>query len=141
MQASILSGAMTDFLTTSDIARMYGLADSTIRHYRASGRLVPTQRTPGGHARYAIDDVIKALGSPSEGGSGADRELRITGLTGETFAPPGQHDIRSSGRRLGVLPPEMVALGVREAPEPPPSAREPARWGGRLVKPRRRVAA
>jgi hypothetical protein len=131
---------MADFLTTSEIAQMYGLADSTVRHYRASGRLVPARRTPGGHARYAIADVIATLGSPSALTPGSHPEPRITGLAGETFAPTGQHDVRSSGRR-GMLPAEMVALGVREAAAPPERSPGRARWGGQLMTSRRRVAA
>lgn len=119
---------------------MYGLADSTVRHYRASGRLVPARRTPGGHARYAIADVIATLGSPSAPTPGSRPEPRITGLAGETFALAGQHDVRSSGR-AGMLPAEMVALGVREAADPPGRSHGHARWGGRLMTSRRRVAA
>ena len=125
---------MATFLTTSQIAAMYGLADSTIRHYRASGRLVPARRTPGGHARYARAEVIAALGEPAEPQAGTV----ITGIVSEDFAPPGLHDLRSSGRS-GMLAAEVVALGAREVSEPADSD-GPYRWGGRLLKARRRVA-
>jgi MerR family regulatory protein len=130
---------MADFFTTSEIAQMYGLADSTVRHYRASGRLVPARRTPGGHARYAIADVIATLGSPSAPTPGSPAEPRITGLAGETFAPAGQHDVRSSGPG-GMLPAEVAALGVREAAASPARSQGRTRWGGRLMT-SRRVAA
>lgn len=135
--------AMAEFLTTSEIARLYGLADSTIRHYRASGRLLPSRRTPGGHARYDVADVVSALGKP--GGERAHltdpgHEARITGLVRESFAAPGEHDLRSSGRG-GMLASEAVALGLRETHEPVTSALGRARWGGRLITPRGRVAA
>jgi hypothetical protein len=123
---------MTDFLTTSQIAQMYGLASSTLRHYRASGRLVPTRHTPGGHARYALAEVTAVLGPPLTPGP----EPRITGLRGETFAPPGQHDVRSS-RDGGVPSAEIVALGIREGHERPGHPR----WGGRLMKTRRQALA
>lgn len=135
---------MAEFLTTSQIAHMYGLADSTIRHYRASGRLVPRRKTPGGHARYAEADVISVLGQP--GGERVEgmalvRKSRVIGMERESFAPVGQHDLRFSGRG-GMLAPEVVALGRREALEPAARTRHgQARWGGRLLKARSRAAA
>ena len=136
---------MADLLTTSQIAQIYGLADSTVRHYRSSGRLVPSRRTPGGHARYAMADVVSALGDPTGGHSGKaaapPSEAHITGLLHESFAPAGQHDLRSTGRG-GMLVPEVVALGMREAREPADTHRQwRARWGGRLLKASARVAA
>jgi hypothetical protein len=144
---------MAKFLTTSEIARMYGLADSTVRHYRASGRLVPSRKTPGGHARYAVVDVVSVLGEPGTGppdamGSsgppdamGSSREARVIGMEREHFAPAGQHDLRFSAP-WGVLSPEVVALGRREAQDAfvPQDAGLP-RWGGRLLRARSGVAA
>ena len=134
---------MADLLTTSQIAQIYGLADSTVRHYRSSGRLVPSRKTPGGHARYVMADVVSVLGDPAGehlGGATAS-EARITGLLHERFAPVGQHDLRSTGRG-GVLAPEVVALGLREVREPVDTHRQGgARWGGRLLKARARAAA
>ncbi len=135
---------MADFLTTSQIAQMYGLADSTVRHYRASGRLVPSRKTPGGHARYAVVDVVSALGDP--GGERLEATVpagkaQVIGMARESFASVGQHDLRFSGRG-GVLAPEVVALGRREAMEPAIRDRHgQVRWGGRLLKARSRVAA
>jgi hypothetical protein len=138
------SWLMADFLTTSQIAQMYGLADSTVRHYRSSGRLVPSRKTPGGHARYAMTDVVSALGNPAGDhmeGASPTGEARITGLVHESFAPAGQHDLRSTGRG-GMLASEVVALGLREAHDPTDTYRQGrARWGGRLLKARARVAA
>ena len=143
---------MGHFLTTSQIAEMYGLAASTVRHYRASGRLVPSRQTPGGHARYAWADVVSALGEPTDkrgqdspasddGSTASQAEGGVTGLVSEHFAAPGEHDLRST-RSGGTLAAEIVALGVREEPEPAGgSSQSPCRWGGRLVKPRGRVAA
>jgi hypothetical protein len=135
---------MPRYLTTAEIAQALGLADSTIRHYRSAGRIKPRSQTPGGHARYDLGEVIAALGvraAPPVHAEHADGS-EITGLVKEGFAPLGRHDIRSSGRS-GVLPAEMVALGVREVPEPAPSrpsAGHP-RWGGELLNARRRVHA
>ena len=130
---------MPKLLTTSQIARIYGLADSTIRHYRATGRLRPTYKTPGGHARYALADVLSALGEP------ADMPAMLTesqyqtwprSLPGETFVPTGTHDLRSSGDG-GILSGEVAALAHREQPE----ATHRARWGGRLLTPRGKLVA
>jgi hypothetical protein len=131
---------MAEFLTTSQIAEIYGLADSTVRHYRSSGRLVPSWKTPGGHARYAMANVVSVLGEPggeSLGPTMPVREAQISGIERESFAPRGQHDLRSSGRG-GMLSPEVVAIGRREAPEPSREGR--VKWGGRLLRPRSRVA-
>jgi MerR family regulatory protein len=135
---------MAEFLTTSEIAQMYGLADSTVRHYRASGRLVPSRKTPGGHARYTVVDVVSVLGEPGTGLAvvgGARQDARIIGMERERFAPAGQHDLRSSARR-GVLSPEVAAMGRREAQDDlvEQDAGLP-RWGGRLLRARRGVAA
>jgi hypothetical protein len=135
---------MAEFLTTSEIAQMYGLADSTVRHYRASGRLVPSRKTPGGHARYAIVDVVSVLGEPGAGlavAMGSGREARVIGMERERFAPIGQHDLRSSAR-WGVLSPEVAALGRREVQDSEllQDAGSP-RWGGRLIRARSGVAA
>jgi hypothetical protein len=131
---------MAEFLTTSQIAQMYGLADSTVRHYRCSGRLIPSRETPGGHARYAVADVISMLGEP--GGERVPvRQARVLGMERKSFAAPGQHDLRSSGRG-GVVAPEVLALGRaedRRSADSSPYGRP--RWGGRLLKARGRVAA
>lgn len=135
---------MADFLTTSQVAQMYGLADSTVRHYRSSGQLVPSRKTPGGHARYAMSDVVSVLGDPAGEQVGAvapASEAHITGLLHESFAPAGRHDLRSTGRG-GMLASEVVALGLRETHGPADTYRQGrARWGGRLLKAKTRVAA
>ena len=134
---------MADLLTTSQVAQMYGLADSTIRHYRSSGALVPSRQTPGGHARYTMADVASVLGEPGgemQAGHRPSRGAHITGLTQDAFAAPGEHDLRSSGRG-GIQASEIVALGVRESIESAASRDDRARWGGRLLKARARVAA
>ncbi len=132
---------MADLLTTSQIAQMYGLADSTIRHYRSSGALVPSRQTPGGHARYTMADVASVLGEPigEQAGHTSSRGAHVTGLTQDMFAVPGEHDLRTSGRG-GTLASEVVALGLRESVEPAAFRGGGVRWGGRLLKARARVA-
>jgi hypothetical protein len=118
---------MARYLSTSEIARSLGLADSTIRHYRATGRITPHAVTPGGHARYDLDEIARVLG--------VDTIETPRGLGGEQFARLGEHDVRSSGRR-GPLAPEIAALRVHEIAE---SAG--CRWGGRLISPSVRTTA
>lgn len=122
---------MADLLNTNELAQQLGVAASTVRYYRSSGRISPARQTPGGHARWSLEQVRRQL---SERPAAA-----ITGLTEEHFAPLGVNDI--GGRGAGAMPPEMVALGVRESAAPVidderfDAARH--RWGGRLVGLRR----
>lgn len=116
---------MSQLLTTGELAEALQLAQSTLRHYRSAGRLTPRTQTPGGHARWDLDQVRRELGygDPAPGS--------ISGLTIDTFAPAGQHDIRSDAPG-GPLPLEMIALGVRDEPEPATDAAN-HRWGGTLL--------
>jgi hypothetical protein len=125
---------MAELLNTHELAQELGVAASTVRYYRSSGRISPTRQTPGGHARWSLEQVRRQL---------ADRRAAaITGLTEERFAPLGVSDIGEGG--AGAMPPEMVALGVRESAavviddESFDAARH--RWGGRLVGARRPYA-
>jgi cytochrome c5 len=131
---------MPRYVTTAQVARALGLADSTIRHYRAAGRIAPRSQTPGGHARYDLDEVVEALGVAGRPAPG-EQEAWITGRVKEGFAPLGRHDVRSSGRS-GVLPAEMVALGTREVTERAPAAAPGRpRWGGTLINAQSRAHA
>lgn len=123
---------MARYLTTSQLADALGLSDSTVRHYRSEGRIVPTRQTPGGHARYDLDEVETALGIEA-----IKDDAPITGLAFDTFEPLGVHDLRPVPAG-GSLAAEVVALGVRDARE----ARSHAtpRWGGRLLNARVPVA-
>lgn len=123
---------MTRFLTTSQLADALGLSDSTVRHYRSEGRIVPIRQTPGGHARYDLDAVEAALGIEAITG-----DEPITGLVSETFEPLGVHDVRAVPAG-GSLAAEVVALGVRDAPGSRGHATP--RWGGRLLNARVPVA-
>jgi hypothetical protein len=118
---------MADLLNTNALAQQLGVAASTVRYYRSTGRISPARQTPGGHARWSLEQVSRQL---------AQRPAAaITGLTEEHFAPLGVSDIGKRG--AGVLPPEMVALGVRESTAPVIDAEQfdaaQHRWGGRLV--------
>ncbi len=119
---------MSDLITTTQLARTLDLAPSTVRHYRSTGKLTPAAQTPGGHARWDLDGVRAQLW-PQGRVSGS-----VTGLKTESFAPPGETRI-TPGLPSAVLPPEMVALRVREIEEPSGDAAH-HRWGGALLRPR-----
>ena len=123
---------MANLLNTNDLAQQLGVAASTVRYYRSSGRISPARQTPGGHARWSLEQVRRQLAEPAAAAA-------ITGLTEEHFAPLGVTDI--SQRGAGAMPSEMVALGMRESTAPViddeqfDAARH--RWGGRLAGVRR----
>lgn len=123
---------MARYLTTSQLADALGLSDSTVRHYRSEGRIVPTRQTPGGHARYDLSEVEMALGIEA-----IKDDAPITGLASESFEPLGVHDLRPVPAS-GSLAAEAVALGVRDATESRGDATP--RWGGRLLNARASVA-
>jgi len=125
-------GLVARYLTTGQLADALGLSDSTVRHYRSAGRIVPTRQTPGGHARYNLDEVETALGIEA-----VNDDAPITGLVSETFEPLGMHDLRAVPTG-GSLPAEVVALGIRDAPES--RGHTTTRWGGRLLNARAPVA-
>jgi len=122
---------MADLINTNELAQQLGVAASTVRYYRSAGRISPARQTPGGHARWSLEQVRRQLAEPTA--------AAITGLTEEHFAPLGVSDI--SQRGAGAMPSEMVALGVRESTAPViddeqfDAARH--RWGGRLAGLRR----
>jgi len=122
---------MADLLSTNELAQQLGVAASTVRYYRSSGLIRPARQTPGGHARWSLEQVRREL---------AERPAAaIAGLTEERFAPLGVSDIGERGS--GAMPAEMAALGVRERSTPSidderfDAARH--RWGGRLADVRR----
>jgi hypothetical protein len=123
---------MARYLTTSQLANALGLSDSTVRHYRSEGRIVPTRQTPGGHARYDLEEVETALGVEA-----INDDVTITGLVSETFEPLGVHDLRPVPAG-GSLATEVIALGVRGASNA--HGYTTPRWGGRLLNGRVPVA-
>lgn len=44
-------------ITTTHVARMYGVDKSTVRKWVADGKLVPALRTPGGHYRFLASEL------------------------------------------------------------------------------------
>ena len=48
-------------LTTAELAVELGLSERTLQRYRREGTLRPKLSTPGGHARWDLDDVLNQL--------------------------------------------------------------------------------
>lgn len=45
------------FVAIGAVAERFGVNAQTVRRWEAAGLLTPVVRTPGGHRRYAADDV------------------------------------------------------------------------------------
>jgi hypothetical protein len=54
----------SSLITSGELAKRIGIKPSTVRGYIRSGRLKPTQRTPGGQARFDPLDARRQLGLP-----------------------------------------------------------------------------
>ncbi len=48
-------------VTTSELARALSLSKRTIQRYRSLGVLVPELESPGGHARWDVENVKQQL--------------------------------------------------------------------------------
>lgn len=44
-------------ITTTQVAKHYGVDKSTVRKWVAEGKIVPALRTPGGHYRFLPTDL------------------------------------------------------------------------------------
>ena len=58
---------MVRYLTTSQAADELGIAVSTLQSWAAKGLVRPAWRTPGGQARWDVDDLERQLDLPSGG--------------------------------------------------------------------------
>ena len=47
------------FFSTEDVAERYSVSIPTVKNWRASGRLVPTLKIPGGSVRYTLADLVQ----------------------------------------------------------------------------------
>tara|TARA_Y100000310_G_scaffold316055_2_gene367336 strand:+ start:496 stop:687 length:192 start_codon:yes stop_codon:yes gene_type:complete len=60
---------MTDFLTTSEVAKLAGVSSRTIRNWSDQGK-IKAERTDGGHRRFdraEIEKLIKHRSTPQDG--------------------------------------------------------------------------
>jgi predicted site-specific integrase-resolvase len=48
-----------EVLSPAETARVLGVSTRTLKRYRAAQRITPAFYTPSGHARFAMEDVIR----------------------------------------------------------------------------------
>lgn len=48
-------------ITTTQVAKRYGVDNSTVRKWVAEGRIAPAVKTPGGHYRFDESVIAAAL--------------------------------------------------------------------------------
>jgi excisionase family DNA binding protein len=61
------------YVTTAEAARRIGVGVSTLQRWAAQGIVTPAWRTPGGQARWDVDDLkaqLRMPGSPARDGEG-----------------------------------------------------------------------
>ena len=71
--------ADVEYVTTAEAARRIGVGVSTLQRWAAEGIVTPAWRTPGGQARWDVDDLkaqLRMPGSPLR--ENADGEPRGT---------------------------------------------------------------
>ena len=56
----------SEYLTTTEVARLYHVDASAVRRWVISGKLRPSITTPGGHHRFIRADVERQLRPSSE---------------------------------------------------------------------------
>lgn len=59
------------YMTTSDVARHFGVNPSAVRRWVLAGKLHPTITTPGGHHRFTDEDIAAMKAEPALAGSDA----------------------------------------------------------------------
>lgn len=79
-------------LTTSELASELGLSPSTVRALAARGR-IPSHPTPGGHHRFSLSDVRRALGQKGSAPPPSLGELRQR--RDQICAVAGRHGARN----------------------------------------------
>jgi 8-oxo-dGTP diphosphatase len=62
-----MEGVRRDRATTRQAAADLGVGISTLQAWAAQGKVKPVWRTPGGHARWDIDDLRRQLDMPRTG--------------------------------------------------------------------------
>lgn len=58
---------MSKYLTTGDVARIYGVDKKTVWIWVQTGKLVPSHKTLGGHLRFRSQDVMHVMATGTTG--------------------------------------------------------------------------
>lgn len=77
-------GEESRLLSVSAAARLLGVSSSSLRAWAAAGR-VPHVRTPGGHRRFALDELVRWLAD--RGGAPPAPQHRLQELVPTRFEP------------------------------------------------------
>ncbi|MGI9538870.1 MAG: MerR family transcriptional regulator [Miltoncostaeaceae bacterium] len=89
------SGEGSQLLSVSAAARLLGVSSSSLRAWAAEGR-VPHLRTPGGHRRFELDELVSWLAE--RGGAPPAPQQRL-----QELVPTRMDRMESAGAELGGL--------------------------------------
>ncbi len=126
-------GESTQWLTLRQAAHILGVNESTLRHWANQGKL-RTFRTPGGHRRFAEEDLqglIRQATAPAAKGTAVFSRVALNRIRrrlgrGQVTASPwdqafnnqGRERMREEGRRLlGLLSDYLTQSRGRQMPE------------------------
>lgn len=100
-------------VSAAAVAEELGLAGSTVRQYVREGRIPVSLKTPGGHARFDLDDVRVALASGTETHSVANHPIPR-----RSFRPLAEHGevrVNLSEQPFVIAEDWQLAFGVAAA--------------------------
>jgi hypothetical protein len=81
-----MNTAAHGMVSAAGLAQRLGLAASTVRQYAREGRIPVALRTPGGHARFIVEEAQAALAN-SNGTRDGGADSANTPIARRTFAP------------------------------------------------------
>jgi hypothetical protein len=94
-----MSTAAHEMVSASGLAKHLGVAASTVRQYVREGRIQAALRTPGGHARFIVEEAQAALANGNGKAAKMDIESGNTPIARRTFVPvpvAGEGEVRVS---------------------------------------------
>lgn len=63
------------YLTSAEVARMMGVSPRAVGKWLEQGKIVPTLRTVGGHARFTVEDVERYKAAAARSSAAAVGQL------------------------------------------------------------------
>lgn len=109
-------GKKTKIVSAAAVAEALGIAGSTLRQYVREGRIPVALKTPGGHARFDLDDVREALASETDtqvAGGAVNRPLARREF--RPLAEQGEVRVNLSERPFVIAEDWQLAFGVAAA--------------------------
>lgn len=116
-------------LSVSAAARLLGVSSSSLRAWAAAGR-VPHVRTPGGHRRFELDELVRWLAA--RGGAPPAPQQRLQELVPTRIEPMPAMAAALTGAADDIVAAFQDELGRARASAPRPSAARVARVRGAL---------